>query len=72
VSSQKVLKSLFRVPGIVIAKTAIASNLMYIFHLLEVLFVVNFGFLRLTHEEGIMSVSGRMSLRLEEGIKVPK
>lgn len=71
-SSQKVLKSLFRVPGIVIAKTAIASNLMYIFHLFKVLFVVNFGFLRLTYKEGIMSVSGRMSLRLEEGIKVPK
>lgn len=45
---------------------------MNVFDFFKILFVINSSFFWLADKESIMSVSGRMGLRLEKSVKVPK
>ncbi len=71
-SSQKILKSLFWVPLIIITKTAESSFLMNVLDSFKVSTILDFSLFRMRNEECIMSISGWMSLRLKQGIEIPE
>lgn len=71
-SSQQIFVGFLRLPFIVISSASKSSLLMNIFHSLEILFIFNFSILRMSDEESIMSISGRMGLRLEQRIEIPE
>lgn len=69
---KQILESLFGLPFIIISQTAIASDGMHLFYLLKIFLIFYNGLTWLRDEESIMSVSGRMSLGLEQSIKIPE
>lgn len=71
-SPKDVLEGFFRLPLVVISSASVASFLVHFLHLLEVFLVLNCSLLWMRDEEGIVSVSGGMRLRLEEGIEIPE
>lgn len=72
VSSEDVFESFLRLPLVVVAQTAEASLLMDVPHCLKVLLVVHLGHFRVRNEEGVMSISRRMSLWLKQRVEIPE
>ncbi len=63
---EDVLECLLGVPFVIVTSTAVPSTFMDVLHVFEVLFVLNGGLRGMRDEEGIMCVTGRVCLWLEE------
>ena len=72
VSPEDVLERFLRLPLVIIAAASVSSFLVHFLHLLEIFLVLNCRLLRVRDEEGVVGVTGRMRLRLEERIEVPE
>lgn len=72
VCSKNVFFSLFFLPLTVISLTSKTSNFVYFFNFMEILLIIDSSLFGFWDKEGIMSISGWMSLRLEESIEIPK
>jgi hypothetical protein len=65
VSSENVFESFLRLPLVVIAQTSEPSLFMNVPHCFKVLFILDLCHFRMRNEEGVMCVSGRVSLWLK-------
>lgn len=71
-SSEQIFKGFLGLPLIVVATAAKASLLVNVLYGFEVLFIIDSSCFWMRDKEGVMSISGWVGLRLEEGIKVPE
>jgi hypothetical protein len=65
VCSENVFESFLRLPLVVIAQTSEPSLLMNVSHCFKVLFILHLCHFRMRNEEGVVGISGRVSLWLE-------
>jgi hypothetical protein len=72
VSTENIFVGLLGIPFIIITYTTETAFLMDIFHCLEICFILDSCCFWLRDKKSVVSITSRMSLRLEQSIKIPK